>query len=172
VVFGYPAAVIAVLYGFYAGRGRVLNFVAFTLVLFEGSLVASAVSEWSPNVVVAAVILFVAVGYYQVRRFRAESLSAICDAGPGAALRGDRRFRSGSLPPIGDARPGAALRGDIYCYMGQYDKAIAACSDAIRLNPKNAEAYFWRGLAYEKKDDKAKAAEDFEQAKRLGYKEK
>lgn len=36
ILFSPPVAVIAVLYGFYDGRGRFANFIAFTLVLFEG----------------------------------------------------------------------------------------------------------------------------------------
>jgi hypothetical protein len=36
-LFSPPVAVIAVLYGFYDGRGRFANFIAFTLVLFEGA---------------------------------------------------------------------------------------------------------------------------------------
>jgi hypothetical protein len=75
VLLGYPAAVIAVLYGFYDGRGRVANFVAFTLVLFEGAFVACLASGATVDVLAAAVVIFVAVGYLQVRRFRSGSLS-------------------------------------------------------------------------------------------------
>jgi Tfp pilus assembly protein PilF len=54
--------------------------------------------------------------------------------------------------------------------MGDYDKTIADCTEAIRLDPKNAMAYEARAGAYEKEGDKAKAEEDFAQAKKLGYK--
>ena len=53
--------------------------------------------------------------------------------------------------------------------MAEYDKAIVDYSEAIRLDPKNAEADYGRGLAHEKKGEKAKADEDFAQAKKLGY---
>ena len=53
-----------------------------------------------------------------------------------------------------------------------YDKAIADYTVAIRLEPKDAQAYQNRGVAYEKKDEKAEAEEDFAQAKKLGYKPK
>ena len=171
VLIDYPAAVLAVIYGFYDGRGRVFNFAAFTLVLFEGTFVALAVSGGSPSVVVAAVIVFVAVGYSQVRRFRSGSPAAACEAPPGTGSQGDRRFRLEFLPPTGNAQSKAALRGDTYCYMGEFDKAVAEYTEAIRLDPQNAGAYFGRGFAYEKEGDNAKAEEDFAQAKRLGYKE-
>ena len=61
-----------------------------------------------------------------------------------------------------------AMRGE----QGDFDKAIADCTEAIRLDPKWAEAYYDRGSAYEKKGDKAKAEADFAQAKKLGYKGK
>jgi hypothetical protein len=66
--------VIAVLYGFYDGRGRVGNFVAFSLVLFEGTFVACLASGTPLNVLAAAAVIFVAVGYHQLRRFRSGSL--------------------------------------------------------------------------------------------------
>ena len=55
---------------------------------------------------------------------------------------------------------------------GKYDKALADFNEVIRLDPKDAKAYHNRGIAYEKKGDKAKAEADLEQAKKLGYKPK
>jgi len=52
---------------------------------------------------------------------------------------------------------------------GDFDSAIAAFTEAIRLDPEDAEAYYGRGVAYEKKGEKSKAEEDFAQAKKLGY---
>ena len=74
MLLGYPAAVIAVLYGFYDGRGRVANFIAFTLVLFEGAFVACLATGRTLTVLAAAVVIFAAVGYHQLRRFRSGSL--------------------------------------------------------------------------------------------------
>jgi len=44
-------------------------------------------------------------------------------------------------------------RGLTYGEKGDHDKAIADFTEAIRLNPKDAEAHFNRGLAYGKKGD-------------------
>jgi len=55
---------------------------------------------------------------------------------------------------------------------GDFDKAIADFNEAIRLDPNNAQAYQNRGVAYEKKGEKAKAEEDFAQAKKLGDRSK
>ena len=50
---------------------------------------------------------------------------------------------------------------------GDYDKAIADFTEAIRLNPKIAKAYNNRGLAYENKGDYDKAIADCTEAIRL-----
>ena len=66
---------------------------------------------------------------------------------------------------------GALLRSrQHYLKKGDFDKAIADFSEAIRLNPKLTLAYWGRGSAYQNKGEVAKAEEDFAQAKRLGYK--
>jgi Flp pilus assembly protein TadD len=49
-------------------------------------------------------------------------------------------------------------------------KAIEDCTAAIRLDPNGGYAYYGRAQSYEKQGDKAKAEEDFAQAKKLGYK--
>jgi uncharacterized protein (TIGR03067 family) len=54
-----------------------------------------------------------------------------------------------------------------YILKGDYDKAIAACTKAIRLNPKDTQAYINRGSAYALKGEPAKAIADFDQAIRL-----
>src|SRR5215475_11998515 len=50
---------------------------------------------------------------------------------------------------------------------GDYDKAIAAFSDAMRLDPKSALAFTNRGVAYERKGDNDRAIADFNEAIRL-----
>jgi len=52
---------------------------------------------------------------------------------------------------------------------GEYDRAIADFTEAIRLDPKCGSAYRGRGNAYKEKGDSDKARADFDQAKRLGY---
>jgi len=48
-----------------------------------------------------------------------------------------------------------------------WDTAIACCSEAIRLKPDYAVAYYVRGNAYKEKGDQAKADADFAKAKEL-----
>jgi Flp pilus assembly protein TadD len=50
-------------------------------------------------------------------------------------------------------------------------KFIADSSASIKLDLDLATVYYARGRAYEKAGDKAKADEDFAQAKKLGHKE-
>jgi Flp pilus assembly protein TadD len=63
----------------------------------------------------------------------------------------------------------------IHATKGEHNEAIFDYTQAIRLSPQYARAYFLRGVAYHEKGDPsemAKAEEDFTQAKKLGYKEK
>ncbi len=60
-------------------------------------------------------------------------------------------------------------RGNAAYGKGEYAKAIADLTEAVRLDPKNAKAYDNRGLAFQQKGEKAKAEEDFARAKELGY---
>src|SRR6266511_3402834 len=48
-----------------------------------------------------------------------------------------------------------------------YDRAIAALSEAIRLDPKSARAFANRGIAYGKKGNNDRAIADFDEAIRL-----
>src|SRR5262249_35911639 len=50
---------------------------------------------------------------------------------------------------------------------GAYDKAIGDYTEAIRLNPKHATAYYNRGLAYTAKKEHDKVIQDFTEAIRL-----
>jgi tetratricopeptide (TPR) repeat protein len=55
---------------------------------------------------------------------------------------------------------------------GEFDKAIADYTEAIRLNPKDAKAYYLRGLFYKVRGKTDKAKADIAEAKRLGYSRK
>jgi uncharacterized protein (TIGR02145 family) len=50
---------------------------------------------------------------------------------------------------------------------GDYDRAIAAYNEAIRLNPNYAEAYYNRGAAYYNKNDYSQAVMDWESTLRI-----
>jgi tetratricopeptide (TPR) repeat protein len=54
-----------------------------------------------------------------------------------------------------------------YIIKGDYDKAIAECTEAIRLDPKNDLPHLNRGSAYVLKGEHDKAIADFNQAIRL-----
>ena len=54
-----------------------------------------------------------------------------------------------------------------YRVKGENDRAIADYTEAIRLDPKNANAYSNRGYAYSDKGDTDRAIADFTEAIRL-----
>jgi len=54
---------------------------------------------------------------------------------------------------------------------GELDKAVAAYSEAIRLDPEWGDAYFFRGSVYARKDDFDRAVADFTRAIRLNPKD-
>jgi tetratricopeptide (TPR) repeat protein len=57
---------------------------------------------------------------------------------------------------------------DLAVYKEDYDRALADYSQAIRLDPRAANAYYNRGLIYYNKKDYGPAEEDFAQAVSLG----
>jgi tetratricopeptide (TPR) repeat protein len=60
---------------------------------------------------------------------------------------------------------GYALRAATYCEQkGNYDRAIADCTKAIRLNPEGISAYYWRADAYKHKRDYDRAIADYTEA--------
>src|ERR1039458_2737477 len=66
-----------------------------------------------------------------------------------------------------DAAAEAFQKGLSYLDKEEYDTAIAAFTEAIRLNPKYFGVYESRGEAYENKGDYGKAIADFTEAIRL-----
>jgi tetratricopeptide (TPR) repeat protein len=56
------------------------------------------------------------------------------------------------------------ILGNCYRENGEWDRAIAALSAAIRLDPKNWGAYLTRGIVHEKKGNNDKAIADYTQA--------
>ena len=61
------------------------------------------------------------------------------------------------------------FQGNVHVEQGQYDKAITDFTEAIRINPDLAEAYYNRGVAHRKLGNDVKADADFAKAKELGY---
>jgi tetratricopeptide (TPR) repeat protein len=57
---------------------------------------------------------------------------------------------------------------DLAFYRGDNDRALADYTQAIRFNPRAANAYYNRGLTYYNKYNYGRAEEDFAQAVRLG----
>ena len=55
-------------------------------------------------------------------------------------------------------------RADIYLNKKQYDRAIADCSKAIRLDPNDAVVYVNQGVAYKLQGNEAEAIANFEKA--------
>jgi formylglycine-generating enzyme required for sulfatase activity len=58
-------------------------------------------------------------------------------------------------------------RAYVYRQLGQYEKVIADCTEAIRLKPNLMQAYHARGLAYAVRRDWGKAIADYTEAARL-----
>ncbi len=69
-----------------------------------------------------------------------------------------------------DAAMEAYEKGAACLEKKDYDAAIAAFTEAIRLNPTTAEAYCGRGQAYENKGEHNKAIADCTEAIRLNPK--
>lgn len=64
------------------------------------------------------------------------------------------------------------LKGKIWALQGKNDEAIQQFSFVIKKNPSFVEAYYQRGLLFEKMEEFEKAFADFSQAKQFGMKEK
>jgi len=59
--------------------------------------------------------------------------------------------------------------GNEYLNRNEYDSAIERFNEAIRIDPKNSEVYYLRGIAYNEKEDWDKAKSDYTEAIELGY---
>lgn len=60
-------------------------------------------------------------------------------------------------------------RGYMRYRIGQNDRAIKDFNRAIKIAPKDGIAFYFRGLAHEKKHKQSQARADFRRAQRLGY---
>src|SRR6266478_3376426 len=77
-----------------------------------------------------------------------------------------RAITSGSLPtPVLSAT--FFDRGDAWRSKGDNDRAVADCSEAIRLDPQNAKFVHNRGMVWRRKGDYDRAIADYNEAIRL-----
>jgi tetratricopeptide (TPR) repeat protein len=69
---------------------------------------------------------------------------------------------------------GGLVRAFAWGFLGRgkddFNRAITDLTEAVRLKPDCAEAYYCRGVALKGKGEKSKAEADFAEAKRLGFK--
>lgn len=70
---------------------------------------------------------------------------------------------SGKTPQQQDAA-GLLKKGNILCEAGKCEEALSVYTKAIGLDPKFAEAYFKRGMAYYRLGGDLSAIEDFSKA--------
>ena len=85
-------------------------------------------------------------------------------------------LNANNIPPAKDltAKPPKSAedfksRGDVFTSQGKIDNAISDYSKAIEINPNDGEAYNNRAIIYYGKKEYAKAWEDTQRAKELGY---
>ncbi|MDR1149780.1 MAG: tetratricopeptide repeat protein [Spirochaetaceae bacterium] len=62
---------------------------------------------------------------------------------------------------------GYVKRAAAYCEQKSYDRAIADCTEAIRLNPEGTGAYYWRAVAYKQKGYYDRAITDCTESLRI-----
>jgi tetratricopeptide (TPR) repeat protein len=78
-----------------------------------------------------------------------------------------KRAKGDRAGAVEDFFNGEMAKGDMDGISGDLEGAIVDYTRAIKLHPKDADAYFKRGVAKTKKGDQAGADEDFAQAARL-----
>jgi tetratricopeptide (TPR) repeat protein len=84
------------------------------------------------------------------------------------AARRAEQERQAAAAAQASARSFALVRqGNADASNGAYDRAIANFSDAIRFDPRNALAFYYRGLTYAKKGDNDRAIVDYSEALRI-----
>jgi tetratricopeptide (TPR) repeat protein len=91
--------------------------------------------------------------------------------GLGLAYHAEKRYEAAADAYLlalkyGHSHPGLVLRGlgHVAFDAGNNGAAMVFFSEAIRHNPRDAEAYFWRGAAHEERGEGGPAHQDYEQA--------
>ena len=84
-----------------------------------------------------------------------------------ALARSWRKANIASLPPWVEDESDIRKRGDKYLEEGDFDRAIAAYTDALRRDPKRAQTYGSRAFAHLAKAQYERAIADYDEAIRL-----
>jgi len=154
---------------FAAATGRVLAFDIFSRIFTH-----SANRERGTEVSVTARVVAGAVALAAVTSFANAQLSShwqICTGNPG--IDWDQQIKSCTalIESSAEAKENVAIafynRALAYENKEDYERAIADYSEAIRLDPNDADALFYRSLDKGRKGDKAGAEADMAAAKRI-----
>jgi tetratricopeptide (TPR) repeat protein len=70
-----------------------------------------------------------------------------------------------------DPARGYQTRGNVRFEMADWDKAVSDYTQAIEIDPKNAETFFWRSVAQSRNDEEDSAMADIYRAIDLKPKE-
>jgi tetratricopeptide (TPR) repeat protein len=154
---------------FAAATGRVLPFDISSRIFTH-----SANREWGTKVSVIARVVAGAIALAAVTSFANAQLSPQWHGCTGnTGIDWDQQIKSCTalIESGADAKENVAIafynRALAYENKEDYERAIADYSEAIRLNPNDADAYFYRSLDRKRKGDNAGAEADMAAAKRI-----
>jgi len=136
-------------------------------VVFLGSLIWLHVRGFKDGAFPDVVLLLTGVSliaYVVTKWERAKAPTSLALVGLLAAFVGTSSVKS---PSPGERAIEASNRGVEAANREDFDQAIAHLTEAIRLNPQFAEAYYNRGLAFGKKNNLVEEIADYTEAIRL-----
>jgi membrane protease YdiL (CAAX protease family)/Flp pilus assembly protein TadD len=90
-----------------------------------------------------------------------------------ALIRLDRRDFDGALADLDEVlrkettAATLVVRGHVHLHKGAPEAAVRDLTEAIRLEPGNAEAFYLRGFAFQARGEEGRAQADFQEASRL-----
>jgi tetratricopeptide (TPR) repeat protein len=115
------------------------------------------------GVAAIAVLLLIGWGGYAIVRHAAEQRAQQAEL----KREEERKSAEAEANRKADEAERQRKQGQAAADIGDLNRAIANFSEAIRLDPKNAIAFFNRGVAYAKKDDFDRAITDYNEAIQL-----